>query len=56
MKNHGPFLLATLNRFSDRVLNLEFRHLLTGTVIIIGFCFILIPVLSQNKTFEKHVL
>jgi drug/metabolite transporter (DMT)-like permease len=46
----------SVHRFTDQILNTEFRHLLLGVTIIMGISAFLIPYLFHNKKFEEHVL
>jgi hypothetical protein len=45
-----------LHRFADYRLSQEFRHLLSGSLLIIGICGILIPPLFNNKKVNDFIL
>ena len=46
-----------IQRSDDRLINIEFRELLSGIIIIVAVGIaVLIPVLYHNKKFEEHVL
>ena len=45
-----------VHRTDDHMLNVQFRNLLSGIIIIIGILAISIPFLFHSKKFEKHVL
>lgn len=46
-----------VERSNDAVINVQFRWLLSGTIIIMGFCsFFLIPFLYDNESFNRHVI
>lgn len=46
-----------INSMATHQLNVEFRGLLGGTIVIIGLCaFVLIPYLYHNKKFEESVI
>lgn len=49
--------VRSLHRSDDQVLNIEFHHLLTAMIIIMGVAASIgIPVLFHSKKFEEHVL
>jgi hypothetical protein len=45
-----------LRRFTDRLLSVEFDHLLSGTLLIVGACAAVIPVLFNSKKFNEFIL
>jgi len=48
---------ASVHRTDDHELNIAFKNLLLGIVLIIGVCAsVLIPILFHNKKFREHVL
>jgi hypothetical protein len=46
-----------VHRSDDAAVNLQFRHLLSGIIIIMGILAVfVVPFLYHNKSFEKHVV
>ena len=46
-----------VNFISNPIMNEQYRWLISGIIIIMGFCsFFLIPFLFTNKWFEEHVV
>lgn len=53
----GLFKTRDIQRSDNDLINIQFRWLLSGIIIIYGICsFFLIPYLHKSKSFEKHVL
>jgi len=49
--------VRSIQRTDNAVLNIEFRQLLSGIIIIVGVgVSLVIPVLYHNKKFEEYVL
>jgi hypothetical protein len=44
------------HRTDDPVVNMQFRNLLAGIIILIGLSALCIPFLFHSKKFEKHVV
>ena len=48
--------VLTGQRTDNHELNVAFRGLLTGIIVIMGLSALAVPYLFHNRTFEKHVL